>query len=154
MVFSSGTRDELLSFTIVFDNKARLYSLCTKWQDGLTGRNPTLNNKLFALEGELIQDRGHIVELDVGIFNLPNTTAVVPTADTICLALTADPTLATMAGPYNGGDADTEGVKTRKICPIPHSLAGLWLLDEDGVTWQRFFGTIYPAIVAEGKVEA
>ena len=154
MVFSSGARDELLSFTIVFDNKARLYSLCTKWQDGLTGRNPTLNNKLFALEGELIQDRGHIVELDGGIFNLPNTTAVVPTVDTICLALTADPTLATMAGPYNGGDAGTEGVKTRKICPIPHSLAGLWLLDEDGVTWQRFFGTIYPAIVAEGKVEA
>ena len=54
---------------------------------------PALNGKFFALEGELIQDRGYIVELDVGLFNLPNVTAVLPTATTIAAALAADPTL-------------------------------------------------------------
>jgi hypothetical protein len=151
MVIASGTRNELLSFTVVHGNRARLYTLCMKWQDGLTGRNPELNGNFFALEGELIQDRGHIVEFDVGVFNLPNNVAVVPTVTAIVDALVADPTLSMMAGPYTAGDPDTEGVKTRKICPVPHSLAGLWLLHEEGITWQIFFGMIYPAIVAEGK---
>ena len=56
MAIASGTRNELLSFTIAHDNRARLYTSFTKWQDGLTGYNPTLQNKLFALERELIQD--------------------------------------------------------------------------------------------------
>ena len=153
MVIASGARNELLSFTVASDHKARLYSLCSKWQDGLTGRHPTLNNKFFALEGELIQDRGHIVELDSTVFNLPRSPTIVPTATTIAAALAADPTIANM-GPYTAGDADTEGVTTRKICPVPHSLAGLWLLDEEGVSWQEFFGPIYSAIVTEGKEEA
>ena len=153
MVIASGARNELLSFTVASGDKARLYTLCSKWQDGLTGRHPTLNNKFFALEGELIQDRGHIVELDPTVFNLPRAQTVVPTATTIAAALAADPTIATM-GPYTAGDADTEGVTTRKICPVPHSLAGLWLLDEEGVSWQEFFGPIYSAIVTEGKEAA
>ena len=151
MVTASGARNELLSFTIVHGNRARLYTLCKKWQDGLTGRNPALNGKFFALEGELIQDRGHIVELDAAVFNLPGTVTIVPNVTTITDALTAAPDLDTMAGPYTAGDPGVEGVKTRKICPVPHSLAGLWLLHEDGITWQYYFGTVYPAIVAEGN---
>ena len=91
MVTASGARNELLSFTIVHGNRARLYTLCKKWQDGLTGRNPALNGKFFALEGELIQDRGHIVELDAAVFNLPGTVTIVPNVTTITDALTAAP---------------------------------------------------------------
>ena len=150
MAIASGSRNELLSFTIAHGNRARLYTLFAKWQDGLTGNNPTLQNKFFALEGELIQSRGHIVELDGGIFSLPNAVTIVPTAAAITASLTADPTIAEM-GPYNANDPDTEGVKTRKLCPVPHNLAGLWLMHDDGLTWQEFFGTVYPSIVAEGK---
>ena len=88
------------------------------------------------LEGERIQDRGHIVELDAGIFNLTNAISVVPTETAITTALTADPTLVTMAGTFAANDPDTKGVKTRKICPVPYSLTGLWLRDEDVVTRQ------------------
>jgi hypothetical protein len=150
MAIASGSRNELLSFTIVHGNRARLYTSFTKWQDGLTCNNPTLQNKFFALEGELIQDRGHIVELDGGIFSLPNAATTVPTAAAITAALTANPAIAVM-GPYNANDPETEGVKTRKLCPVPHNLAGLWLMHDDGLTWQEFFGTVFPAIVAEGK---
>ena len=90
MAIASGSRNELLSFTIAHANRDRLYTLFTKWQDGLTGNNPTLQNKFFALEGELIQNRGHIVELDGGIFNLPNAVTIVPTAAAITTSLTAD----------------------------------------------------------------
>ena len=80
----------------------------------------------------------------------PRAQTVVPTATTIAAALAADPTIANM-GPYTAGDADTEGVTTRKV---PHSLARLWLLDEEGVSWQEFFGPIYLAIVTEGNEAA
>ena len=146
MVAASGAQNELLAFTIVHGNRARLYSLCMKWRDGLTGRNPALNNRFFALEGELIQDRGHIVELDAAVFNLSSSVTVVPEVATISDAIAADPAIITMAGSYASNDPGTEGVKTRKICPVPHSLVGLWLLHKEGITWQDYFGTIYPAI--------
>ena len=69
------------------------------------------------------------MELDSVVFNLPRASTVIPTTTIIVAALARDPNIATM-GPYNTGDADTEGVTTRKICPFPYSLAGLWLLDE------------------------
>ena len=52
---------------------------------------PHFKGKFFALEGELIQDQGHIVELDVGVFNLPGVTAVIPTGTAIANALAAAP---------------------------------------------------------------
>ena len=54
MVIVSGTGNKLFSITIVSDNRARLYTLFIKWQDGLTGNNPALQNKFFAVEGKLI----------------------------------------------------------------------------------------------------
>ena len=67
------------------------------------------------------------MELAVGVFNLPNVTAIVPTVTAIANALTADPDLNTMAvaGSYITNAPDTEGVKTMKIYPVPHSLVGL-----------------------------
>ena len=76
------------------------------------------------------------MELDTGVFNLPNVTTIIPTATAITNALTIDPALDTMLGPYVANAPDTKGVKMRKVCPVPYSLAGLWLLDKEGVTWQ------------------
>ncbi len=75
------------------------------------------------MKEELIQDQGHIVELDSGVFDLSNSTAIITTAKTICTPLMVDPVLANMVGLYNGGNANTKGVNTRKIFPIPYSLA-------------------------------
>ena len=154
MVIASGVCNNLLLFTVVYENKARLYTLRMKWQDGLARRHPALNGKFFMLEGELIQDQGHIVEIDVRVFNLLNVTTIVPTATAIANALTAYTALNAMVGLYVATNPNTKGVKTRKICPVPHPLAGLRLLGNEGVTWQQFFGTIYPTILAEGKEAA
>ena len=48
------------------------------------------------------------------------------------------------------GDDNTNTLKVRRICPVPHSLVGLFLAME-AVTWQDFFRSIYPLIVTEGK---
>ena len=52
---------------------------------------------------------------------------------------------------YTAGDPSTKVVKTRKICTVPHPLTVLWILNEDGITWQKFFGMVYPVIVSKGK---
>ena len=116
----------------------------------LTPLSPYGNSSICPkLEGDLIQDRGHIVDIDVGFFSLPIPVAVVPTVAVIANALVKNPSLDTMTGPYNSGNPDTQEVKTRKICHVPHLLTGLWLLDEDGIPWEILFETIYPAIVNE-----
>jgi hypothetical protein len=117
-------RNKLLLFTIIHDNQAWLYTSFTKWQDGLIGNNPTLQNKFFALEGELVQDQGYTIELDVGIFNLPNAITIVPTLAVITAALTSTPTIA-VTSPYNTNKPYTKGVKTMKLCLVPHNLMGM-----------------------------
>ena len=136
MVKESKARNKLISFTLAHRNRARMYSLCRRWKDSLTGQNPLLNGKFFTLEGELIWDRGHIVEINVGVFSLPVPVALFPTAAVINDVLARDTALDTMAGPYTAGEPNTKRVKTRKICPVPHPLEGLGLLGEDGITWQ------------------
>ena len=143
-------RNDLLTFTTANRNRACLYSLCTRWQDGQTSRNPSINCKFFELEGELILDRSHIVEIDVGVFSIPIPVAVVPTAAVISNALAGDTPLDTMSSPYTAGNPDNEGVKTRNICPVPHPLAGLWLLDEDGITWKNMWDGL-PCDIELGK---
>ena len=83
MVTASGTQNKLLSFTVTHGNRDFLYTLRKRWQDGLTGQNTSLNGKFFAMEGRMIQDCGHIVEVDVGVFSLPIPVAVVPTVEAI-----------------------------------------------------------------------
>ena len=144
MVMASVTRNELISFTVAHGNMSRLYTLCTRWQDGLTGQKPLLNGKFFALEGELIQDHGHIVNIDVGVFSIPIIAALVPTAEVISEVLPRYPALDTMAVPYTAGDPDTEGVKTMKIWFVPHPLVGLWILNEDRITWENSLGQSTP----------
>ena len=154
MVTSSGTRNKMLSFTAVHGNRAHLYTLNTRWQDGLTVRNTLLNSKFFTLEGELIQDCGHIIEVDVIVFRFTQSVSVIPTVAAIANTLTTGQDLYKMSGTYTAGKPDIKGVKTRKICPDPHSLAEMWLLDDDRITRQRFFGLIYPTIVTKEKEAA
>ena len=151
MVTLSGMRNNLISFTVPHRNRERIYTLFMRWKDGLTGRNPSLNGKFFTLEGGLILDHGHVVEIDVVVFSLPITVVVVPIAAFISDALARDPALNMIAGSYAAGDPGIGGLKTRKICTVPHPLEGMWLLDKDGITWQKFFWTIYPAIVNKGS---
>ena len=108
MVTASGTRNELISFTVAHRNRSRLHLLFTRWQYGLIGRNSSLNGNLFALEGELILERCHIMDIDLGVFSLPIPIAIVSTASVIYDALARDPDPNTMAGLYAAGDPNIE----------------------------------------------
>ena len=100
MMIASGAHDKIHLFTVTSGDKACLYALCKNWQDDITGRHPTLNSRFFALEEELIQERGHIVELDATVFNIPRPSTVNPTVTAIATALASDPNIFIM-GTYN-----------------------------------------------------
>jgi hypothetical protein len=151
-LFQSGEACQMIAVAITSNNNARLYMNVFRWTDSLINRVPDLAGKILALEGELVGNQGATTELPETLFHLPNSTVVVVTVATILTALAGDAALERMA-PVNAGDPDTEGVKTRKLVPVPFFLCGPWLaLGEEGITPRQFFTTIYPMIVAEGKV--
>ena len=90
----------------------------------LAHRDPSIHDKLFAIEGELINNHGHVVEMDRGVFNILTSVVHIPTATAIIVAIATDPNITEM-GPYVVGDADIETAKVRQICPVPHRLWGL-----------------------------
>ena len=100
-----------------------MYTCPYRWEDDLLAENSDLNNKFFAFKGELIQNVTHTVGLGSAVFNLLNNMVMVLTQATIVAALIADANLQLM-GPYQNGDANTEGVKTRKMSPVPHFIKG------------------------------
>jgi len=112
----------------------------------------SIHGKLFAIKGELINNHCHVVEVDKGVFNIPTTAVHIPTTAAILAAIAADPTITEM-GPYAAGDAGIDTIKIRKICPIPHTLGGVFL-NYGEVTWQTYFKVIYPVIVTEGNEAA
>ena len=146
----SGSQHQFIAVSVVHGGRARLYIAPHRWEDGLTANNPSLNNRFFAFEGELINNTGHTVELDAGVFNLLNNQQAAPTVNAITTAIAADPTLQ-MMGPYSAQDAHTEAVKTRKVIAIPHFIGGLFLSQPDGVTARFFWESIYPVIEGAGK---
>ena len=152
MVAASGAMKQLMAYVLVEGGVARLYTFLSRWDSTIVAPNAALDGKFFAIEGELIghHGQGHVVEVPSSVFNKVNTQVVVPDAATIVAELTADPTIGVM-GPYNAGDADTTGAKTRKICPVPHDIAGLFAARPGGTTWQHYFGVIYPAILNDGN---
>jgi hypothetical protein len=149
-VAQSGSQHQFIALSVVHGGRARLYIAPHRWEDGLTANNPSLNNRFFAFEGELINNTGYTVELDLGIFNLLNNQQAVPTVNAITTAIAADPTLQ-MMGPYTAQDAHTEAVKTRKVIAIPHFIGGLFLSQPEGVTARFFWESIYPVIEGAGK---
>ena len=145
----TGNERQLIATTIMSGGQARAYVCPFRWDDGLVHQNPTLANKYFAIEGELVGDHGHTVEIDRGVFDLLHNQVAVPSTATILAAYAADATT-TQMGPYTAQDAGTEIVKTRRIVPIPHSLVGAWLSEADGVDAPRFWRVYYPLIAAAG----
>lgn len=146
----SGAQRRFFAATILSGGKARLYTCPFRWDDDLVATNQNLNGRFFAFEGELIQNVAHTVELVADLFHLLTNTVVVPNVATIVGTLAADPNVELM-GPYANGDANTEGVKTRKLCPVPHFVGGIWLSRPDGITPREFWTMVYPEIVNAGK---
>ena len=97
----------------------------------------------------MINNHGHVVEVDRGVFNIPTAAVHIPTTTAILAAIAADPNIAKM-GPYATGDADADTVKVQKICPVPHKLEGMFLHHEE-VTWQTYCKATYPVIITEQK---
>jgi hypothetical protein len=147
----SGNQRKFLGATIVSGGLARLYVCPTRWEDGLTGTNPDLNGKYFAFEGELVNNTGHTVEINLDVFNLLTNQHAVPTINDIITAIAADPNLQ-MMGPYTPGDTHTEAVKTRCVVPVPHFIGGLFLAHPDGISARQFWEQVYPVIEGAGKV--
>ena len=143
----------MIAVAVTSDNQVRLFFNVFRWTDSLINRVPALSGKIRALEGELVGNQGATTELPETLFHLPNSTVVVVTVATILTALAGDAALERMA-PVNAGDPDTEGVKTRKLVPVPFFLCGPWLaLGEEGITPRQFFTTIYPTSPARGQVQ-
>ena len=149
-VAQSGSQHQFIAVSVVHGGRARLYIAPHCWEDGLIASNPSLNNRFFAFEGELINNTGHTVELDLGIFNLLTNQQAAPTVNAITTAIAADPALQ-MMGPYTTQDAHTEVIKTRKVIAIPHFIGGLFLSQPDGVNARFFWESIYPVIEGAGK---
>ena len=97
----------------------------------------------------MINNHSHVVEVEKIVFNIPTTAVHIPTTAAILAAITTDPNIAEM-GPYVAGNADVKTVKVQKICPVPHTLGGLFLHHKE-VMWQMYFKIIYPVITTEGK---
>ena len=121
----SGESNHMIAVAITSGGKLRLYVNVFKWADTLLIRQPDLVGKYFAIDGELIGNQGTLVEIPESVFNLPNNTVVVPDVQTITTTLAGDAAVESM-GPYAGGDPNTEGVKTRKVVPVPHALCQAW----------------------------
>jgi len=113
------------------------------------GPDPELDGKIFAIDGELVNDQASTVIIQADTFSLLNNQVQVATIPQIQATITAGADLQWM-GPFAVGDGDTEVVKTRKIIPIPHSIVGLFLAQTNGVTPRYYFDTIYPQLVTDG----
>jgi hypothetical protein len=147
----SGENNHMIAVAITSGGKMRLLVNVFKWTNTLLTQQPDLAGKYFALDGELIGNQGTLVELPESLFNLPNNAVAVPDVQTITTAIAGDAALERM-GPYAGGDPNTEGVKTRKLVPVPHFICQAWLaLGDEGITPRQFFTAMYPLIVNEGK---
>ena len=113
--------------------------------------DPATDNKIYAIDGELIRNEGTLVELPDALWNqLPNQVQVSTVAH-IQTQLTADASQNFMMGPFNAGDGNTEVVKTRYINIIPFKYAALFI---QGVTPRYYFETILPQIVSDGNENA
>ncbi len=55
---------------IIFVGHSRLYLSPFQWDNDLVATHPKLDGKLFALEGDLIDNNGYLVELPDLVFNL------------------------------------------------------------------------------------
>ena len=85
---------------------------------------PNLHGKIFTLKGTLINNHGHVVEVD-GVLSLPNVFILLSEAATILAALVTDPAIAQI-GPYTVGNGGTNTVTmdVQKLCSHPTPRGG------------------------------
>ena len=146
---SSGAARHLLAAIIMTGGVARVYVLPFRWDDGLTNNNPTLSDKFFAMEGELLNNQPYTVEIDARVFSLINNTVAVSTVANLVNAYTNDATVE-MTGPHQANDAGTEPKKSRPLIALPHFLVPLFLSQPNGVSPRYFWTNVYPVITGMG----
>ncbi len=84
-VAQSGAQHHLIAATIVSVGCSRLNLCPLQWDNDLVATHLKLNGKLFALEGDLINNNGYLVELPDLVFNLVTNAYAAPTNPTIVL---------------------------------------------------------------------
>ena len=146
---SSGAARHLLAAIVMTGGVARVYLLPFRWDDGLTNNNPTLVDKFFAMEGDLLNNQGYTVEIETRAFNLINNTVAVSTVANMTAAYANDAAL-DMTGPHAPNDAGTEPKKSRPLIALPHFLVPLFLSQPDGVSPRYFWTVVYPVITGKG----
>ena len=98
-VDSHNAADKYIGCVIVSGGVGQIYTAITHWMNTLAHRDPSIHEKLFAINNELINDYGHVVEVDRAVFNIPTTAVHIPTTAAIIAAITADPNITKMR-PY------------------------------------------------------
>lgn len=94
----------------------------------LANHDTALHNKIYAIEGKLINNHGHVVEVERLVFNLPTAVVHTPITAAILAETSVDPVIAGRS--CIAGNTNTEAAKVRKICPAPHTLGSLFLNHE------------------------
>ena len=148
LVASSGGSRHALAMAIISEGRAYSYLLPHQWNSTFATPEPSLDGKFFAIDGELVANQGHTVEIPGTAFDLLPNEVRVGTVGGILAAITTNPNTEWM-GPFTNLDQNTEDVNTRRVIPIPHSLVGLFLAQE-GVSPRYYFDTIYPHLVDKG----
>ncbi len=98
----------------------------TKFAPSLTGATPW-DSKVYGFHGDLLAgNQVNLVEWPAAPF-ARSAPVVVPTFATFDDAWAAAGPVATMMGPFAAGAPNTEAVRTRFLCPIPHQYVRLCL---------------------------
>jgi len=112
--------------------------------------DPSIDNKIFAVEGDVINGEASLVHLVDSHFNQLTHLVQVPTVAHIQTQIAADNNPDFMMGPYDANDASTEAVKTRQVCIIPSKYVPHFGQE---ITPRAYFAEIYPLIEANGEVD-
>lgn len=117
--------------------------------------DPSIDNKIFAFDGELINGEGVLIELTDNLFTqVPNQVQVSTVAETKA-QLTANTAPDFMMGPFAAAAGDTtETIKARFINVIPSQYASLFINNQGGISPRYYFETILPLIEADGNEAA
>ena len=112
--------------------------------------DPSIDNRIFAVEGDLINGEASLVHLVDSHFNQLTHLVQVPTVAHIQTQIASNNNPDFMMGPYDAADASTEAVKTRQVCIIPSKYVPYF---GQKITPRAYFGEIYPIIEANGEVD-
>jgi hypothetical protein len=114
------------------DDKLQLFLLpfCINAALGVPD-DPYSTGKLFAFQGNVVKGVGSLVHIPDNCFNL-TTRILVPTVASARALMAADTNPAITFGSYAAGTADTNKVRSRKVCAIPTKYAGYFLSQDDG----------------------